>query len=89
MSNRVIYNVVLDDYMTYTNGSCDCTAKGLKTSQTSGGMGGDSGSPTYVRDAGPSLQAWAVGIGAEGRSGYDLVARIGDAMQWYNLALVT
>ena len=87
-SNRVVYNAVIDDYFTYPNASCGCTAKGFKTSQTAGGAAGDSGSPTYVKDP-PSLQAFAVGIGVEGRAGYDIVARVGDAVQQWNLTIVT
>lgn len=87
-SDRVVHNAVIDDYFTYTNASCGCTAKGFKTSQTSGGAPGDSGSPTYVKDP-PSLQAFAVGIGVEGQAGYDIAARVGDAVQQWDLTIVT
>ena len=88
VSDRVITNWVIDDYITYTNGNCGCSAKGTKTTQTSGGSPGDSGSPTFATDP-PSLNAYAVGLGVVGGSGYDIVARIGDAIQWWGLGLVT
>jgi len=88
VSNRIVFNGVIDDYITYTDSKCGCAAKGTKTSQTLGGMPGDSGSPTYVEDP-PSLSRYAVGLGVVGASGYDIVARIGDALQYWGLTLVT
>lgn len=85
-SNRIVYNGVIDDYLTYTNGSCGCAAKGFKTSQTSGGAPGDSGSPTYVDDP-PSLYRYAVGLGVVGGSGFDIAARVGDALNYWGLSL--
>ncbi|HEX2766720.1 MAG TPA: hypothetical protein VHR55_08825 [Candidatus Limnocylindria bacterium] len=86
VSDRVVENIVQDDYLTWTSPSCGCVVSGAKMTSTPGGASGDSGSPVFIIGLN---KTYAIGTGSGTLGSSDIFARMGDAVNRWGITLVT